>query len=366
MSVSEFINRNIAGIVPYQPGKPIENVARELNLDPATIAKLASNECPLGPSPKAVKAMKNTSKTMHLYPDGGAYALRHKLAGLKNVAPEQLIFGNGSNELLELIAHAFLVPGTSSVASQYSFVVYGMVTKMMGAEYIEIPADEFAHNSRAMAKAIRPDTRVVFICNPNNPTGTLIKEKELDRFMDKVPENVLVVFDEAYAEICTKNMPDTMKYLKAGRDVIILRTFSKAYGLAGLRVGYGISSPEIIQSIEKARQPFNVNLMAQNAATAALDDDAFVRRSKKLYRQAFKMYVEFCREYKLDYVPTCTNFMLIKTGNGVKVFQELQKEGVIIRPMAPYRLNDWIRISFGTYKENLKCIEALKKVLGAK
>lgn len=365
MSLQSRLNPHVDSITPYQPGKPIEDVARELGLDPDSIIKIASNECPLGPSPKAVKAMKACSKSMHIYPDGGAYALRRKIAEKFDVQPGQLIFGNGSNELIEFIGHCLLKPGASAVMSQYAFVVYKLVSLMFGAEPIEVPTKGgFTHDLRKMAKAIRPDTSVVFICNPNNPTGSMIKQTDIDAFMAKVPEDVLVVFDEAYYELCLKRMPDTMKYVREGRNVIVLRTFSKAYGLAGLRLGYGIAKPEVIKALEKTRQPFNVNAMAQVAGIAALDDQAFVKRTLRTCRRGAKAISQFCRERGLEFVPPCANFILIKVGDGAKVFNGLQKLGVIVRPMAPYKLPEWIRVTFGTDAENARFIEALGKVLG--
>lgn len=364
MSIVRKICQHVNSITPYQPGKPIEEVAREIGLDPDSIVKLASNECPLGPSPKAVKAIKNSAKQMHLYPDGGAWAFRQKLASKLGVGTDQLIFGNGSNEILEFVAHCFVRPGMSVVASDGAFIVYKLVTKMMGGEFIEVPmAKGFKHDLNAMAKAIRPDTSVVFICNPNNPTSTLLSQAELDKFMEKVPHGVLVVFDEAYREICLKKMPDTMKYLKDGKEVLILRTFSKAYGLAGLRVGYGLSTPDVIKSLEKPRQPFNLNAMSQAAAIAALDDDAFVRRVTRQFRRGAKDIIAYCKDAGLEYVEPAANFMLIKVGDGMKVFAELQKLGVIVRPLVPYKMPEWIRVSFGTDAENAKFISAMKAVV---
>jgi histidinol-phosphate aminotransferase len=363
MSIVKHLNANVAGITPYQPGRPIEEVARELNIDPATICKLASNECPLGPSPKALTAMKKAAEEMHFYPDGGAYYLRQKLSKKLKVKPEQLIFGNGSNEILEFIGHCLLKPGTSAVMSAYAFVIYKLITKMCGAEVIEVPMKGLTHDLEAMANAIRPDTRVVFICNPNNPTSSMVTEQEINDFMNKVPEDVLVVFDEAYVEIALGAVPDTMKFVKDGRDVILLHTFSKAYGLAGLRIGYGVSTPEIIQALEKPRQPFNVNRMAQIAAGAALDDQDFVDKGKALYLKGAEMIGDFCEDHGLEYEPPNANFILIKVGNGQEIFEKLQKMGVIVRPMGGYMLPEWIRISLGTEAENEKFIACMEKIL---
>lgn len=350
-------------VSPYQPGRPIEEVARELGLEPDSIIKLASNESPLGPSPKAVRAMKKACSEMHRYPDGGAFYLRKRISEHYGFPPDYFIFGCGSNELIEFIGHSFLYNGVSAVMSERAFVIYKIICGMFGAEAVEVPMKGLTHDLKAMLKAIRADTRVVFICNPNNPTGTMVKDKDVRKFMAEVPDDVLVVFDEAYAEICYKKMPDTLSYVREKRNVIVLRSFSKAYGLAGLRVGYGIAKPEIIQLLEKPRQPFNVNSMAQIAAAAALDDQGFVRRSRRLYKKGAQQITDACLEMGLEFEPPVANFMLIKVGNGFEVFNELQKKGVIVRPMAPYKLPEWIRISIGTEPENARFISALKTIV---
>jgi histidinol-phosphate aminotransferase len=365
MSVINHINPHVGKVTPYQPGRPIEEVARELGLNPEDIIKLASNESPLGVSPKAVRAMKKACAEMHRYPDGGAYYLRQKISKHYGFPPDHFIFGCGSNEIIEFIGHSFLYPGVSAVMSEKAFVIYKIICGMFGADAVEVPMKGLTHNLKAMLKAIRPDTRVIFVCNPNNPTGTMVKEKEVAAFMKKVPENILVVFDEAYAEITYKKMPDTLSYVRENRNVIVLRSFSKAYGLAGLRVGYGIAKPEIIQALEKPRQPFNVNSMAQIAAAAALDDHGFVRRSRRTYKNGAALIMKACSEMGLVFEPPVANFILIKVGNGFEVFNELQKKGVIVRPMAPYNLPEWIRISIGTEAENMKFLTALKEVVNA-
>lgn len=363
MPLLDYLNPNVAKVKPYEPGRPIEEVARELGLDPAGIVKMASNECPLGVSPKALRAMKASLKEMNLYPDGGAFNLRQRIARLHDVKPGQLIFGNGSNELLEFIAHCFLTQGTSAVMSQYAFVVYKLLSIMSGAEPLEAPMKDFTHNLRKMASMIRKDTRVVFVCNPNNPTSTMVTSKQVEKFMARVPSDVLVVFDEAYAEIAMKRMPDTLSYVREGRNVIILRTFSKAYGLAGLRVGYGITTPEIAAALEKPRQAFNVNRMAQIAALAAVEDAAFVRRSRRTYREGSRKIMDACGRLGLEFVPPTANFILIKVGNGKKVFDALQRMGVIVRPMAPYDLPEWVRVSIGTAAENERFVTTLADVM---
>lgn len=361
--LKDHINPNVNSVVPYQPGKPIADVARELGLDPDTIAKLASNENPLGPSPKAKKAMRATINEMHIYPDGGAYHLKNKLAEVYGLPSDNFIIGNGSNEILEFIGHCFMTPENSVVASAHAFIVYKLMAKMFGSEFVEVASLNLGHDLKKMAKAIKADTRVVFVCNPNNPTGTFVTGQQIDAFINNVPDDVLVVFDEAYAEICTRKMPDTLKYVREERNVIVLRTFSKAYGLAGLRIGYGIAKPEIIEILGKPRQPFNANAMAQAAAIAALDDKAFVNKSKRLFKRGIADVIAFCEEANLEYIKPVANFMLIKVGDGSKCFEELQKRGVITRPMGGYQLPEWIRISFGTDEENQKLIAQFKEVI---
>ncbi len=358
--LNEFVNK----INPYQPGRPIEEVARELNLDINLIAKLASNECPLGPSPKAKEAMKKYADEMHLYPDGGAFYLREKLAKKYDLSNDNFIFGNGSNEILEFIGHCLIQPGMSVVASKHSFIVYKLITNMFGGEFIETPMTEnLTHNLSSMLDAIKENTRIIFICNPNNPTGSMIDNDKLRDFMNKVPDNILVVFDEAYAEIAMKEMPDTLSYLNQKKNVIILRTFSKAYGLAGLRIGYGIAKPETINFLNKPRQPFNVNRMAQAAAIAALDDNEFVKKCCSIYKKGAEQIIEFCKKNNIEYINPTANFILIKVGNGVEFFEKMQKRSVITRPMTPYQLPEWIRISLGTIEENQQFLDEFQKLI---
>ncbi len=358
------INPYVDAITPYQPGKPIEEVARELNLNPDSIAKLASNECPLGPSPKAIQAIKKYASDMHFYPDGGAYYLRKKLATKFSLPESNFIFGNGSNEILELIAHCFISKDSSVVTSKHSFIVYKLLTQMFGAELIEISMDDnLTYDLSSIANAIKDNTKVIFICNPNNPTGSMVNEQEITAFMNKVPNDILVVFDEAYAELAMNKMPNSLNYICETRNVIILRTFSKAYGLAGLRIGYGIAKPELITALNKPRQPFNVNRMAQYAAIAAIDDQEFIKKSKILYKKGAELIISFCKSNNIEFIPPNGNFILIKVGDGVKVFEKLQKEGIIVRPMTPYLLPEWIRITFGKEDENIKLIETLRNVL---
>lgn len=363
MFISDFFNKNLKTIVSYVPGKPIEEVARELKMPSDSIIKLASNECPLGVSPLAIRAMTDAINRMHIYPDGGAVELKEKLATYHNVSPEQIIVGNGSDEILKDISFGFGGPATSVVVSKYAFLNYKIYPKMFGTEIIEVPTKGFSHDLKAMAESIKDNTRIVFICNPNNPTGTMIEESEVIEFMEKVPGDVLVVFDEAYAEITQKKMPDTFLYVRQGRNVIILRSFSKAYGLAGLRVGYGITTPEIAFLMGKPRIPFNCNHMAQIAAIAALDDRDFVRKSKEVYKNGIAQIAESCNKLKLQYEPPYANFILIKVGRGKDICERLMMKGVIVRPLDAYELPEWIRVSIGTREENEKFITALSEIL---
>lgn len=366
MHVLRRLNPNIAQITPYEPGRPIEDVAREHGLDPATICKLASNENPLGPSPKALRALRKNIRDVFRYPDGGAFYLREKLAQRHQVGRCQVIVGCGSNEILEFVGHCFLGPDRSIVVSAHAFVIYKLIAAMFQTRVIEVPTRGLGHDLTAMRRALAEDTSVLFVCNPNNPTGTLVRQAAVRRLMDNIPDSVLVVFDEAYAELALARMPDTLRYVREGRNCIVLRTFSKAYGLAGLRLGYGIGPEPLINALQKARQPFNASRPAQDAALAALDDDGYVRRSRRLFRQARAYLEERCTELGLDYEPTYANFLLIKVGNGGAVADALMRRGVIVRPMAGYGLPEYIRVSFGTMPENCRFVETLQAVLQTK
>ena len=304
-------------------------------------------------------AMRRALADCHRYPDGGAFLLRNKLAAKYGLTRDHVVVGNGSNEILELVAHCFLGPGRSAVFSQFAFVVYKLVTVLMGARQLEVPATRgLAHDLTAMRRAIAPDTSVVFLCCPNNPTGTMLAPAEVKAFMRDLPPDVLVVFDEAYAEIAVEPMPETLGYVREERPVLVTRTFSKAYGLAGLRLGYGLAAPALIRALQQARQPFNVNLLAQVAGTAALDDDDFVRAGQELVREGRAFFEATCRRLGLEFVPSGANFILIKVGDGGRVFQEMQQQGVIVRPVGSYQLPEYIRITYGTPAENERCAKA--------
>lgn len=348
----------------YQPGRPIEEVARELGLTAESIIKVASNENPFGPSPLALAAMQKALPGLSLYPDGNAFYLKQKLAAKLGVETTNLVLGNGSNEIIEFVAHALLAPGDNVVVSQFCFAIYPIVAKMFGAEVITVPAVNYGHDLPAMLKAITPKTKIVFVANPNNPTGTLASREEVIRFVNEVPDEVLLVMDEAYIEFLDEPL-DLSSLVRSGvrPNLILMRTFSKIYGLAGLRIGYGIGHPEFIAVLEKIRQPFNANRLAQTAALVALDDDEHVRKTRTNNFAGLEFFHRAFRAVKLEYVQSAANFILVRVGDGLMVFAAMQKLGVITRPMAGYQLPEWIRISVGTPKENERCLEALKKSL---
>lgn len=354
----------LAALPVYQPGRPIEEVARELGLDPDSVIKLASNENPLGPSRLAVRALREAASTVHLYPDGSAFHLKNKLAAKLGVTPGHLILGNGSNEVIEMLGHALLSPDAEVVVSQYCFAVYPIVTALFGARLVTVPAKKYGHDLDAMLAAITPRTRIVFVANPNNPTGTTVPREALANFVAAIPPGVVLALDEAYLEFLEEPL-DLVPEIRAGTrpNILLMRTFSKIYGLAGLRLGYGIGHPDLVAALEKIRQPFNINLPAQAAAMAALDDTAHVEKTRRINSRGLRFYAREFRRRKLEFVKSSGNFILVRVGEGQKVFQELQKLGVIVRPMGGYQLPEWIRISVGTPKENTRCIEALDRVL---
>ncbi|QHI69579.1 histidinol-phosphate transaminase [Tichowtungia aerotolerans] len=361
-------NEWIPKVPVYQPGKPITEVARELGFDDIDeIIKVASNENELGPSPKALEAMAAEAAEMHRYPDGGGFYLKRRLAEKLGVKPENIMLGNGSNELIEFLGHAYLQPGANLVMSEGAFVVYRLVAALFCAETIAAPMKNFGHDLDAMLDAITPETRIVTICNPNNPTGTIITPDEIDAFIEKLPDHVLAVFDEAYFELAPENVQaDVLKHIRAGRkNVMVMRTFSKAYGLAGLRIGYGIAHEEVVETLNHVRQPFNANAMAQAAALAALDDDDHIAQTREMVFQGLELFAEKLPTIGkgLEFVPSYANFILVKTGNGAEVFAELQKRKVIVRPMAGYGLPDWVRITIGTPEQNTQVLKALAEVV---
>ena len=362
--IVEALNPALATLPVYQPGRPIEEVARELNLPPESIIKVASNENPLGPSPKAVAAMRQVLEDLHLYPDGNAFYLKRKLAAKLGVAPENLVLGNGSNEIIEFIGHGFMRPGVDVMVSDYCFAIYPIMTKMFGANLVSVPARNLGHDLPAMLRAITPQTRVMFVANPNNPTGTLIPKQEIENLVREVPEHVLLVMDEAYLEFID-DPPHLVELVRSGArpNLVLMRTFSKIYGLAGLRLGYGIAHPAIASAFEKIRQPFNINALIQAGALAALDDEEHLRRTKENNVEGLRYFGMELARLNLQFVPSAANFLLVRVGNGQAVFEAMQRQGVIVRPMGGYKLPDYIRITVGTKEENLRCVQALKSTV---
>jgi histidinol-phosphate aminotransferase len=359
MNYESLVNPSVLTQPVYEPGRPIEDVARELGLEPGSIIKLASNENPLGPSPLALAAARRALEQAQLYPDGGCYALRQKLAAAYGLPAEQFIVGNGSNEIIELLGHAFLGPGDEVVMGAPAFVVYQLVTRLFGARPVEVPLRDWRHDLERMLSSITPRTKLVFVCTPNNPTGTANPEAELLAFARAVPAHVTVVFDEAYADFL-EPAPDLRPLIREGRRVICLRTFSKIYGLASLRIGFGYAAPELCALLQRVRQPFNVNAIAQAAAGAALDDHSFAARSVRENRAGLRQLEEGCRELQLPVVASVANFMLVQVGDGTAVFEALQRRGVIVRPVASYGLPAWVRITVGTRQQNERLLAELR------
>lgn len=362
MTIDQYANRFVCDLVAYEPGKPIDETARELGLDPSQIIKVASNENPLGPSPLAKIAMREALEDAHIYPDGGGYRLREAIAKSFDMEISNVILGNGSNEIIELLCHTFLNPKAELIAAKHAFVVYKLMATLFGAKYVDVPDPGFIHDLDAMADAINENTRLVFIANPNNPTGTMVDQAAIDRFMARVPEHVIVVFDEAYFEF-PDSPPDALRYVREGRNVCVLRTFSKIHGLAALRVGYGIASKNVADLLQKARQPFNVNSIAQVGALAALADVDHIEKTRSVNRTGMDFYEKELAVRGLEFVPSYANFLLVKTGEGDRVFREMLKQGVIIRAMSSYKLPEWVRISVGTEQQNRRCLEVLDSVL---
>jgi histidinol-phosphate aminotransferase len=364
MSSLLSLNPALKDVPVYLPGRPIEEVARELGLPAGDIIKLASNENPLGPSPAAMAAMQKAIAQLHLYPDGNAFYIKQGLARKLGMEPANLILGNGSNEIIEFVGHALMGPGVDVVVSQYCFAIYPLIARLFGANLITVPARNYGHDLPAMLAAITPDTKVIFVANPNNPTGTLAPREEVLRLVKELPPNVLLVMDEAYIEFLDEPV-DLLPLIRRGEkpNLLIMRTFSKIFGLAGLRLGYGIAQPELIAALEKVRQPFNVNSIAQAGALAALDDVEHVRKTRANNTAGLKLLTEGLTKLGLELIPSSANFILARAGDGQRVFNELQKRGVIVRPLGGYQLPQWIRISVGTPKENKRCLAALKEIL---
>lgn len=364
MSVASLAPDYVRAIMAYQPGKPISELAREMGIAESDIVKLASNENPLGMSPRAREAAIAAVSDVARYPDGGAFALKNALCRTLGVQPEQLVVGNGSNDILELVSQAFLAPGLSAVYSRHAFAVYPLATNACGARGIEVAAKNFGHDLDAMAAAIRPETRVVFVANPNNPTGTFLGGAELEAFLEGVPRHVLVVLDEAYTEyLAPEQRYDSIAWLARFPNLLVSRTFSKAYGLAGLRVGYGVTHPAVADLMNRVRQPFNVSSVGLAAAEAALGDEEFIARTAEVNRRGMTQLTAAFGELGLEWIPSAGNFVTFKVGDAVGVNQALLRQGVIVRPIAAYGMPQWLRVSVGLAEENARFIAALKQAL---
>lgn len=368
MSNCDLYNQAISGVQglhPYQPGKPISTLAREIGLEESAIIKLASNENPLGPSPKVNAAVTAALQEQARYPDGGTVELRQQLAQHHGCSAAQITVGNGSNDVLDLIARVFLGPGRSSLFSEHAFAVYPLSTQAVGAEAIVVPAEQWGHDLQAMAAAIREDTRVVWVANPNNPTGTWVGKDALYRFLQQVPAEVVVVVDEAYVEfVADADYPDASAWLSEFPNLIVTRTFSKAYGLAGYRVGYGLSSEGVADLLNRVRQPFNVNALAQVAALAALEDQQHLQQGVTLNRKEMDKMTHAFNQLGLSWIPSVGNFVSVDLGeSAMPIFAAMERQGVITRPVANYGMPNHLRISIGLPAENERCIQVLTQIM---
>ena len=355
------VHPDIAALTPYVPGKPIEELQREMGL--ARVVKLASNENPLGPSPKAIAVLTEGAATLHRYPDGGAFRLREALADRWKVTADHVILGNGSDEILGLLARTFLSPGDEAVMADHTFVIYKMEVMAAHGKAVTVPLKQWRHDLTAMAEAVTPRTKLLFVCNPNNPTGTMVSADEVEQLMARVPEHVIVVFDEAYFEYVRRSdFPDSMAYVKQGRNAIVLRTFSKIYGLAGLRIGYGLTTPEITNFLNRVRPPFNANSIAQRAALAALGDDEHVARSRSVNQAGMEQMVKGLAALGFTPIPSEANFLYVDIGqDGRKVFDALLRQGIIVRHIE----GRMIRVTIGQVEENEAFLTALAQVVQA-
>jgi histidinol-phosphate aminotransferase len=365
MNFIERVPDYIRTLIPYSPGKPIEEVEREYGIGDSV--KLASNENPLGPSPKAVKAMADRLHQLHLYPDGDCFYLKRALAAKLGVPPDQIIFGNGSNELIELTVRTFMQPGDEAVMAHQAFIVYRLVVQGAGGLAKVVPLNNFTHDLEAMARAITPRTRLVFLANPNNPTGTIYRKREWEEFLERLSPEVLLIVDEAYFEyVQDADYPDSLVYHKEGRGILTVRTFSKLYGLAGLRIGFGVGTAEMVGLMHRIRQPFNVNAAAQWAALAALEDQEHVKKSLEVNHEGMDFLKKELGRLGLEQVSSQANFILIHVGNGQELFHQLLERGVIVRSMGGYDLPEYIRVTIGKMDENIRFIKELEDILKVK
>lgn len=362
MNYKDLVRPEVLTQPVYEPGKPIELVAREFGLDPGGILKLASNENPLGPSPKGRDAAMRAVAEAHLYPDGSGWALRQKLAARHNISADSLIFGNGSNELMVLLAQAFTGKGDEAVMGAQAFIAFKLSVLLAGATPVEVPMPDLRHDLNAMRQAVTDRTRLVYLPNPNNPTGDQASAADIEAFARDLPEHVILLFDEAYSEYLD-NPPDLSPLQKEGRKIICCRTFSKIFGLAGMRIGYAYADPTLISHLQQVRQPFNVNAIAQAAALAALDDSEFVRQSLATNRSGMQQLAGELTRLGLEYRETRANFLLLRAKQASEVFRALQCRGIIVRPLTPYGMPDWLRITIGTKIQNEALIDALETLL---
>jgi histidinol-phosphate aminotransferase len=364
MRLAELAPAHVRAISPYVPGKPIGETARELGLDEATILKMASNENPLGSSPRALAAIRGALADLAYYPDGSGFELKAVLARKFGLAGAQLVLGNGSNDVLELAARTFLTPADSAVYSQHAFLVYPLVVQAIGATHIEVPARDYGSDLEAMSAAIRADTKIVFLANPNNPTGTFNDWPSVHAFIERIPQRVLVVIDEAYGEYLPPGLESpALGWLDRYPNLVVSRTLSKAYGLAGLRIGFAAAHPQVADLMNRVRQPFNVNHLALVAACAALEDEAFLAKSRENNTAGLRQLEEGFRRLKLEYIPSLGNFISVRVGEAALVYQRLLAQGVIVRPIAGYGLPQHLRVTVGLPEQNRRFLEALERAL---
>jgi histidinol-phosphate aminotransferase len=357
-----LFRKNILKLKPYQPGKPIDEVKRELGL--RDVIKLASNENPLGPAPAAVSAIRRSLADINRYPDGNCFYLKKALSKSLRLSPSNIIIGNGSDEILDIIVKTFLNEDEEAITSKTTFLEYEIISQENGRRIRTVPLVDFKYNLEAIKKAIGPRTKLIFIANPNNPTGTYVNNREVNDFLKDIPKDLVVVFDEAYFEfVDARDFPQTLKLIEK-RNIIILRTFSKIYGLAGLRVGFGVARESFIAAMERVRQPFNVNSLAQVAALGALNDPGFVKKTRNLILREKRFLYQALDEMGIGYIPTVANFIFIDLKkDALTIFKKMLKQGVIVRDMRPYGLKNYIRVTVGTHKENVRFIKVLKKTL---
>ncbi|QJR11561.1 Histidinol-phosphate aminotransferase [Usitatibacter rugosus] len=364
MSLKDLAPANVRAIAPYVPGKPIAETARELGLEESAILKMASNENPLGSSPKAVAAIRGALDDLAYYPDGAGYELKGVISRVFGVKPGNLVLGNGSNDVLELTARAFLTRDDSAIYSRHGFMVYPLAIQAIGAKAIEVPTQGYETDLAAVLAAIRPDTKMVFVANPNNPTGTFTPWQELRDFISRVPPNVLVVVDEAYGEYLPPELASpAVSWVEQYPNVVLSRTLSKAYGLAGLRVGYGVANPEVADVMNRVRQPFNVNHLALVAAAAALEDHDFIAKSRANNSAGLTQLEAGFKRLGLEFIPSRANFITVRVGDAAKVYQRLLAKGVIVRPIAGYGMPDHLRVTVGLPEHNARFLEALEQAL---